>query len=59
MKLIRITLNFSGLFLRFIKNNDLSFKPYEQFGKAEITERTEVLSKIARLIWNDEMFKVN
>ena len=46
-------------FLRFIKNNDLSFKPYEQFGKAEITERTEVLSKIARLIWNDEMFKVN
>ncbi len=46
-------------FLRFIKNNDLSFKPYEQFCKAEITERTEVLSKIARLIWNDEMFKVN
>lgn len=44
-------------FLRFIKYNDLGFKPYEQFGKAEITERTEVLSKLARLIWNDEMFK--
>lgn len=44
-------------FKKFIADNDLAFKPYEQFGKAEIVERTAVLADLVKLVWNDDMFK--
>ena len=44
-------------FKKFITDNDLAFKPYEQFGKAEIVERTAVLADLVKLVWNDDMFK--
>ena len=43
-------------FKRFISNNALPFKPYAQFGKAEITERVQLLVQLVRLIWNTDMF---
>ena len=44
-------------FKKFIADNGLNFKAYDQFGKAEITERVALLVQLARLVWNDEMFK--
>lgn len=44
-------------FNRFITENHLGFKPYAQFGKNEITERTAVLADLMKLVWNDEMFR--
>ncbi|HPL81271.1 MAG TPA: hypothetical protein PLU23_02095, partial [Anaerolineaceae bacterium] len=44
-------------FIKFISDNGLNFKPYAQFGKAEITERIQLLVQLVNLIWNDEMFK--
>ena len=43
-------------FKKFISDNTLDFKPYTQFGKAQIAERISVLSKLVKLIWNDNMF---
>lgn len=43
-------------FKKFIADKDLGFKPYSQFGKKEITERTAVLVDLVKLVWNDEMF---
>lgn len=44
-------------FKKFITDNDLQFKPYKQFGKAEIKERTAVLTDLVKLVWNDTMFQ--
>lgn len=43
-------------FKKFIADNGLGFKPYAQFGKAEITERIQLLVQIVNLVWNTEMF---
>lgn len=44
-------------FKRFITNNGLSFKPYAQFGKAEISERIQLLVQLVNLVWNADMFE--
>lgn len=43
-------------FKKFIADNGLGFKPYAQFGKAEITERIQLLIQLVNLVWNAEMF---
>ena len=44
-------------FVRFVKKNELSFKPYElTFGKKEIKERNELVVQLVKLIWNNDMF---
>ena len=43
-------------FKKFIADNGLGFKPYTQFGKAEITERIQLLVQLVNLVWNAEMF---
>ena len=44
-------------FKKFFADNGLGFKPYQQFGKNEITERTHLLIQLVSLVWNDEMFR--
>ena len=44
-------------FKKFIDDNNLGFKSYTKFGKKEIEERTIVLVDLAKLVWNDDMFK--
>lgn len=44
-------------FKRFMSENGLGFKPYEDFGKAEITERIQLLVQLVNLVWNTEMFE--
>lgn len=44
-------------FQKFISKNGLNFKPYAQFGKAEITERLKLLVQLFNLVWNAEMFE--
>ena len=46
-------------FQAFIKRNKLKklFRPYAQFGKAEIEERTQLLIRLTNLIWNGDMFQ--
>jgi len=43
-------------FKKFIADSGLLFKPYMQFGKAEITERLQLLVQLVNLVWNTEMF---
>ena len=43
-------------FKKFIADNGLGFRPYAQFGKAEITERIQLLVQLVNLVWNAEMF---
>ena len=43
-------------FKKFIADNGLGFKPYAQSGKAEITERIQLLVQLVNLLWNAEMF---
>lgn len=43
-------------FKKFIADNGLGFKPYVQFGKAEITERIQLLVQLVNLVWNAEIF---
>ncbi|MBP5427681.1 MAG: DUF262 domain-containing protein [Clostridia bacterium] len=43
-------------FKKFIADNGLGFKPYAQFGKAEIIERIQLLVQLVNLVWNAEMF---
>lgn len=43
-------------FLRFKNDNNLSFKSYSQFGKNEISERTQLLVQLVKLVWNTDMF---
>ena len=42
---------------KFISDNQLNFKAYDQFGKAEINERIALLVQLVKLVWNEEMFK--
>ncbi len=44
-------------FVRFVRDNNLSFKPYATFGKQQITERTQLLVQLVKLVWNTEMFE--
>lgn len=44
-------------FLKFIKENNLPFKPYSKFGKKEIEERQELYSILAEKIWSPDIFK--
>lgn len=44
-------------FKKFIADHDLPFKAYDQFGKAEITERIALLVELVKLVWNAEMFE--
>ena len=43
-------------FIKFINNNELSFKPYDTFGKAEIKERIDLIIQLVQLIWNNDLF---
>lgn len=43
-------------FIKFINENNLSFKPYDSFGKQEISERIELIVQLVQLVWNNEMF---
>lgn len=43
-------------FIRFIKDNNLSFIPYSEFGKKEISERAKLVAELMNLIWNLDMF---
>ena len=43
-------------FKKFIADNELNFKAYDQFGKAEINERIALLVQLVKLVWNEEMF---
>ena len=44
-------------FKKFIADNGLAFKACSKFGKLEITERTEILADLMKLVWNDAMFR--
>lgn len=44
-------------FKKFIDDYGLCFRPYKQFGKAEISERQRLLVKLVRLVWNASMFR--
>ena len=44
-------------FKKFIADNGLAFRAYDQFGKAEISERIALLVQLVQLVWNDEMFR--
>lgn len=43
-------------FISFVNKNNLSFKPYDSFGKQEIKERNELLVQLVKLVWNNDMF---
>ena len=43
-------------FIKFVNDNSLPFKPYDTFGKVEITERIKLLVKLVGMVWNPEMF---
>ena len=43
-------------FLKFVSENNLLFKAYPKFGKAEISERIQLLIQLVKLIWNTDMF---
>lgn len=44
-------------FKKFIADNGLNFKAYDQFGKAEITERVALLVQLVKMVWNGDMFE--
>lgn len=43
-------------FLRFIQNNNLPFKPYAYFNKADLMERQELYKEICKNIWSIKLF---
>ena len=45
------------LFLRFMQNDALSFKPYNQFDKANLIERQHLYKEICKIIWNTDLFQ--
>lgn len=47
------------LFLRFIREENLDFKPYETFGKNEIDERQQLYKEICKKIWNPSLIDQN
>lgn len=44
-------------FKKFITDNNLSFKAFDKFGKAEIEERVKLVIELANLIWNTKEFQ--
>ena len=44
-------------FRKFIDDNGLVFRAYNQFGKNEISERISLLVQLVKLVWNEDMFK--
>ena len=44
-------------FNKFIKDNELSFEPYEKFGKDEIEKRNKLVAQLVKLVWNTSMFE--
>ena len=40
------------LFLNFIKEKELKFKPYNEFNKYELNERTKLYREICKIIWS-------
>lgn len=52
-----ITYKNNTRFLNFIKENNLNFKPYNEFGKTEIEERFMLIKSIVSLIWNEDNLK--
>ena len=43
-------------FKAFVSENNLPFKPYSEFSKKEIDERTALIAEISKLVWNEKMF---
>lgn len=43
-------------FKKFINKYDLSFKPYDKFGREQIEERNKLVIELAKLVWNNDMF---
>lgn len=43
-------------FKKFIKENDLSFEPYDKFGKEEIEKRNKLVAQLVKLVWNASLF---
>jgi len=41
-------------FLKFVKDNNLPFKPYEVFEKENFDERQQLFLKLADLVWNPD-----
>ena len=44
-------------FKKFVTDNELLFKPYDHFGKNEISERIQLLVQLVNLVWNAKMFE--
>lgn len=40
------------LFLNFIKEKGLEFKPYNKFDKDELIERTKLYKELCKIIWS-------
>ena len=53
-----ITYRNNTRFIYFIEENNLSFKPFITFGRAEIEERFRLVKKLAKLIWNENNLKI-
>ena len=43
-------------FKKFVTDNNLTFEPFDKFGKAEIQKRTALIIQLVNLIWNAEEF---
>ena len=44
-------------FVRFVNENNLSFEPFDKFGKAEIQKRINLIIQLVNLIWNTKEFQ--
>ena len=44
-------------FKKFINQYSLNFKPYKQFEKNEINERTNLVIQLIKLVWNPSVFE--
>lgn len=43
-------------FLLFIKSKNINFEAHKKFGKEEITKRNKIITKLIKLVWNNELF---
>ena len=44
-------------FRRFVDENNLSFEPFDKFGKTQIQKRIRLIVQLVNLIWNTEDFE--
>ena len=44
-------------FKKFVDENNLSFEPFDKFGKAEIQKRIRLIVQLVNLIWNTKEFQ--